>query len=147
MLAVSYAGLGDHHLAEDAVQEGFARALVKLEQLRHRKTFGFWLGRICRNVARTMANNQAREVITDDLSQVSAKISQDQTSGAIREAIDQFPRTARELIVLRYYNNLSYEQMSVVTGYSQAAINNRLGRAKRKMAAILNRNGFLERKR
>jgi len=48
------------------------------------------------------------------------------------------------LIVLRYYNKLSYEEIASVSGVSRAAINGRLARAKRKMAKYLKRNGFPE---
>jgi len=47
-------------------------------------------------------------------------------------------------VVLRYYNGLSYEQIASVLGISQATINGRLSRAKRKMAKYLRRNGFPE---
>jgi DNA-directed RNA polymerase specialized sigma24 family protein len=43
--------LRDHQLAEDAVQEVFARGLVHLRRLKETGKFGPWLGRICRNVA------------------------------------------------------------------------------------------------
>jgi len=48
------------------------------------------------------------------------------------------------LIVLRYYDGLSYEEISSVLGISKATINGRLTRAKRKIARYLQRNGFLE---
>ncbi len=51
MTAIAYNVLGDHHLAEDAVQEGFGRALVKLPGLKKPESYGGWLGRICRNAA------------------------------------------------------------------------------------------------
>jgi RNA polymerase sigma-70 factor (ECF subfamily) len=62
----------------------------------------------------------------------------------IRSAIEQLPASAKELIVLRYYNNLSYEQISAVLGISKATINGRLTRAKRKLARYLKQNGFPE---
>lgn len=45
MVAVAYAVLGDHHLAEDVAQEAFARALVNLRRLKEPAKFGAWLAR------------------------------------------------------------------------------------------------------
>ena len=62
----------------------------------------------------------------------------------VRRAIEQLPTAANELVVLRYYDKLPYEQIAAVLGTSPAAINGRLLRAKRKMANYLRKNGFPE---
>ena len=43
---------------------------------------------------------------------------------------------------LRYYNAMSYEQMSGVLGLSPQAINGRLRRARKKIARTMKANGF-----
>jgi RNA polymerase sigma-70 factor (ECF subfamily) len=137
MVAVAYSVLGDHHLAEDAAQEALARALVGLRTLKNKNRFGSWLGRICRNVAKDTAAARSRKVIAEDFLQPADNCDQDQSSGAMRRAIDKLGPGTKELVVLRYYDNLSYEQMSSVLGISKAAINGRLSRAKRKIAMYL----------
>ena len=132
MVAIAYSVVSDHQLAEDAAQESFARALVSLRKLKNQTRFAPWLGAICRNVAKDMVAQKARNNNTDE----NARL--------IRQAIEQLPVSAKELMVLRYYNGLSYEQIGSVLGISQAAINGRLSRAKRKMAKYLKRNGFPE---
>ena len=144
MVAVAYAVLSDHQLAEDAAQESFARALVRVRSLKDRAKFAPWLAAICRNVAKDMVAAKVRQISTEDLSQVAQQKNDDESSRLIRRAIERLPAPARELIVLRYYNNLSYEQIVSVLGISIAAINGRLSRAKRKMARYLKRNGFPE---
>jgi RNA polymerase sigma factor (sigma-70 family) len=144
MVAVAYAVLSDHQLAEDAAQESFARALVNLRNLKNRNRFAPWLAAICRNVAKDMVKAKAKQISTEDLSQVARKNNDNEIHRAVRRAIEQLPVPAKELIVLRYYNSLSYEQISSVLGISQAAINGRLLRAKRKMAKYLRKNGFPE---
>lgn len=137
MVAVAYSVLDDHHLAEDAAQETLARALVGLRTLKNKNKFGSWLGRICRNVAKDMAFDKSRRVSAEDLSQLPDGHNEDKSSGAVRQAIDKLGPGIKELVVLRYYDNLSYEQMSSVLGISKAAINGRLSRAKRKIAMYL----------
>jgi RNA polymerase sigma-70 factor (ECF subfamily) len=61
---------------------------------------------------------------------------------ALRRAVWQLRSAERELIVLRYYDNLPYEQIAQVLDISIQAVNGRLIRAKRKIAEYLKRNGF-----
>ena len=144
MVAVGYSVLSEHQLAEDAAQECFARALVNLRSLKNKDRFAPWLAAICRNVAKDMVTTKAKQIGTEDISQVNEVENHDENDRAIRRAIEQLPESAKDLVVLRYYDGLSYEQISSVLGISKASINGRLTRAKRKMADYLRRNGFPE---
>lgn len=144
MTAIAYSVLADHQLAEDAAQESFARALVNLKKLKSKARFAPWLAAICRNVARDMLAAKARQRNSENFSQVAEKSDDNGNNHLIRRAIEQLPVGAKELIVLRYYNGLSYEEISSVLGISKATINGRLTRAKRKLKKLLMRNGFPE---
>jgi RNA polymerase sigma factor (sigma-70 family) len=54
MVAIAHSIIGDRHLAEDAAQQAFAKAVRKLSQLKNKTKFAAWLAVICRNVARDM---------------------------------------------------------------------------------------------
>jgi RNA polymerase sigma-70 factor (ECF subfamily) len=144
MVALGYSVLGEHQLAEDAAQESFARALVNLRTLKNKERFAAWLAGICRNVARDMLAAKTKQISSDDISQVAAPGKSNENEKLIRRAIERLPESAKELVVLRYYDGLSYEQISSVLEITPAAINGRLTRAKRKMAKYLRRNGFPE---
>ena len=146
MAAIAHAVLSDHQLAEDAAQESFARALVNLRRLKNKNRFAPWLAAICRNVAKDMVAIKVRHINTEDLSQVqvAGKNDDDGNHDAIRQAIKQLPDATKELIVLRYHQNLSYERIGAILGTSPTAINGRLARAKRKMERYLRKNGFPE---
>ena len=144
MVAVAYSILADHQLAEDAAQEAFARALTSLSKLRKPDKFAPWLAQICRNVAKDMVAAKSRPINPRDLSGAPDSNKPDDSIEVVRRAIEQLNVSAREVIVLRYYNGLSYEEISSVLGISRATINGRLTRAKRKMAKYLKRDGFLE---
>ena len=75
---------------------------------------------------------------------IAAKSRDDDTAEAVREAISKLSASARELIFLRFYDGMSYEQISAVLGISEQAVSGRLRRAKKKMADYLRRNGFGE---
>ena len=144
MVAIAYSVLDDHQLAEDAAQETFARGLANLRGLKSKTKFAPWLAAICRNVAKDMVANKRKQISAEDLSKVADSNSPDVNILAIRQAIEQLPASGKELVVLRYYDGLSYEEISAVLGISRASINGRLTRAKRKIGKYLQRNGFLE---
>jgi RNA polymerase sigma factor (sigma-70 family) len=144
MVAIAHSLLGDRHLAEDAAQQSFAKAAVKLPQLKKETRFGNWLAVICRNIAKDIARRTENFHSTDDLSMIEAKSSDDETAEVVRQAISKLSASARELVFLRFYDGMSYEQISAVLGISGQAINGRLRRAKKKLAGYLRRNGFGE---
>lgn len=142
MAAIAYAVLGSNELAEDVAQEAFARALSNLDSLKNKEKFAQWLARICRNVANDTGRAKFKRASTEDLEQFAAKESPESNDEMVRLAISKLAIHEKELIVLRYYDNLSYEQISSVLGISKPAINGRLTRAKRKLAEYLKQNGF-----
>jgi RNA polymerase sigma-70 factor (ECF subfamily) len=142
IVAIAYSVLADHHLAEDAAQETFLRALKNLKKLKSKEKFGSWLAQICRNVAKDMVKKKLRGIDTENLLPLADGGNNEQENQAVKRAIGRLSLSNRELIVLRYYNNMSHEQMSSVLGLSKAAINNRLVRSRKKIAKHLQSNGF-----
>lgn len=144
MVAIAHSILGDRDLAEDAAQLAFARAAVKLPQLKECKKFAGWLAVICRNAARDMARCQNGHKAADGYPRSTKQSDRDDSKEAVKEALKKLSDSAREIIFLRYYDGLSYEQISSVLGISEQAINGRLRRAKKKMVEYLRRRGFSE---
>jgi RNA polymerase sigma-70 factor (ECF subfamily) len=144
MVAIAHSVLADRHLAEDAAQQAFANAVRKLPQLREKSRFAGWLAAICRNAALDLAQDTNAFNTADDLSTIAAKVQQDDAAEAVREAIGRLSASDREVIFLRFYDGMTYERISVVLGLSKQAINGRLRRAKKKIAAYLRLTGFAE---
>jgi RNA polymerase sigma-70 factor (ECF subfamily) len=143
LVAVAYSVLGDHQLAEDAAQEAFARGLMNLGRLNDAGKFAPWLAQICRNVAADMARTRRR--VADTFSPEALDERPDERAvQAVRQAIDRLPASMKEVVILRYYNNCSYEQIAAVLGLTKMTINGRLTRAKRKLAEHLRRCGVPE---
>lgn len=144
LVAIGHAILGDRHLAEDAAQEAFAKAAVHLPKLRRADQFGSWVAAICRNEARDLCRAHRQARVEDQTLQEEAAAGTDETCEAVRIALKGLPEEARELVFLRFYDGLSYDQISAVLGISEQAINGRLRRAKRQLAERLRRHGFDE---
>jgi RNA polymerase sigma-70 factor (ECF subfamily) len=144
MVAIGHAILRDRHLAEDAAQQAFAKAAVNLPKLRKADQFGSWLAAICRNEARDLARGRREHETESEPEVLESQPDSNESDKIVREALNQLPAEAKEVIYLRFYDGLSYDRISAVLGISEQAINGRLRRAKRRLAQYLRRNGFDE---
>jgi len=140
LVAVADSILLDHHLAEDAAQEALTEACRKLGELRKPERFGAWVAAICRNTARDMLRQRIRVVQTR--AEPQADCTDNEQKAALADALGKLPQRLREVIYLRYYNEMSYEQMAAVLGATEQAIDGRLRRARKKISAYLARKGF-----
>jgi len=140
LVAVADSILLDSHLAEDAAQEALTDACRKLAQLRKPERFGAWVAAICRNVARDMLRQRLRPV--QAAAEQQSDCPDDEQKAALAEAFGKLPQHLREVIYLRYYNEMSYKQMTAMLGATRQTIDGRLRRAKKKISAYLMRKGF-----
>ena len=142
LLALAHAVAGDEHLAEDAAQEAVAEACRRLRTLRKPQRFGAWLGAICRNIAKDMLTDRRRARQVADGLAAPAESSDGDEKAALARAVRALPESLRQVVFLRYYNSMTYEQISSVLGLSSQAINGRLRRARRRIATTMKANGF-----
>ncbi len=143
LVAIAYSILPDHQLAEDAAQEALAAACRDLAKLKKPERFGPWIGAICRNVAKDMLRQlrKQQEPVETNAGNEPDSIEDDRKA-ILDQALQQLPQHLREVIFLRYYNEMSYEQMAKVLGATEQMIDGRLRRAKKKIAAYLTKKGF-----
>ena len=144
LLAIAHSILPDHQLAEDAAQEALAAACRDLAKLKKRERFGPWVGAICRNVAKDMLRQlrKQQEPVETIAGNEPDCEEEDEREAILDQALQQLPQHLREVIFLRYYNEMSYEQMAKVLGATEQMIDGRLRRAKKKIAAYLMKKGF-----
>ena len=72
MVAIAHSIIGDRHLAEDAAQQTFAKAVRQMSQLKNKSKFAAWLAAICRNVALDLAQRTETLQTADDFSMIAA---------------------------------------------------------------------------
>jgi RNA polymerase sigma factor (sigma-70 family) len=143
LIAVADSILMDRHLAEDAAQETLAHACRQLPRLREPERFGPWVAAICRNVAKDMLRDRVRQrEPAEDCQPQGPDPREDMQSEVLTEALQQLPQHLREVVFLRFYDGMSYEQIAGVLGGTPQSIDGRLRRAKKRIAAFLKAKGF-----
>jgi len=143
LIAVADSILLDHHLAEDAAQETLAMACRQLPGLKKPERFGPWIMAICRNVAKDLLREiQSQRKPVEARLEHKSDDQDDVRKAILAEALQQLPQHLREVIFLRFYNEMSYQQMASILGATEQVIDGRIRRAKKKIAVYLERKGF-----
>jgi RNA polymerase sigma-70 factor (ECF subfamily) len=135
--------LGKREDAEEAVQDAFHRAFRALEDYEDRERFAAWLARILVNQCRTMlARTRRREAVFPDIEPPETVVqvgdaSRDGPWPELDEALALLPDEQREALVLKYADDLTYEEMAKITGAGESALKMRVSRAFSRLRALL----------
>ena len=133
MLRLCFAYLGDVAQAEDAVQETFFKAWKHLDSFRGEAEERTWLMRIAMNTCKDQLKsswfrNTDRSVTPDSLPEGAAPF--EERDDTVTRAVMSLPPKLREVILLRWYQGLSLEEMAKVMRLPRSTINYRLKNAK-----------------
>ena len=139
--------LKDLALAEDAAQETFLNAYKALDSFRGESSEKTWLTRIAVNVCRDMQRSAwwrhtDRKVSLDSLPEPSAPF-QTPDPTVMRE-IMALPTRHREVILLRYYQEMEIADIALALSIPEGTVKSRLSRARDKLATKLDRWYFDE---
>jgi len=135
--------LGNREDAEEAIQDAFLRAFRALEDYEDRERFSAWLARILVNQCRTMlARTRRREAVFLDVDPRELDLAAaggDLTVGwpELEHALARLPVEQREAIVLKFADDLTYEEMARITGAGESALKMRVQRAFARLRALL----------
>ena len=137
--------------AEDLVQETCLRALRAMERLRPDSNVKSWLFTILRNIwlnqlrqRKTVPDvvdldsdehgaNQAVASSKDPYAEYVSDLEREQ----VRQAIEHLPLEFREIILLREYEELSYEEIAAMLQCPVGTVMSRLARARSKLRDLL----------
>lgn len=139
----------DREKAEDIFQETFVKVISRLQQRRYVTSgkFGAWLIRIAHNiimdsyrerrienVIETPEDNNLTNISSDNLLELNIENQyvNDQVLEDVKKIMNLLPDTQREVVYMRYYQQLSFKEIAECTNVS---INTALGRMR---YAILN---------
>ena len=131
----------NQEVAEDIFQETFVKAIVTIQQGRYTASgkFGAWLTRIAHNMIidgfrqerneNTISNDESEVDLLNDADlcddNVEMQMVNEQTLSDVRRLMDALPDNQREVVYMRYYQDLSFKEIAEITGVS---INTALGR-------------------
>lgn len=155
LFAYLYRLTGNRDETEDLLQDVFIKAYRNLHSYDISRKFSSWIYRIAHNEAVNHIKRRSLKrfipwediTATKDMLVMSslaegADVTQmrEETRVEVDEAINRLPFKYKQVLTLRYYSDKSYEDISEILGKPINTVGTLISRAKKKMAAEIEKN-------
>lgn len=152
LFAYLYRLIGGKEEAEDLLQDVFIKAFRNLESYDSNRKFSSWIYRIAHNEAvnhikrKSLKRFISIDNITSSKDKLESSSTEDdaqtswirkETSKEVEDAIQKLPFKYRQVLVLRYYSDKSYEEISEILGKPINTVGTLIKRAKNKLSEEL----------
>lgn len=134
----------DHSMASDVTQQVFLKLFTRIGQFRRDSEFTTWLYRVVANTCNDERRKLNRLVqFPADLPESPSKARQEerllrrQVKESVRQAISELSPKLRLPVILKYIEDLSYEEISEAMGISMGTVASRLNRGHKQLAQKL----------
>ena len=146
IFSMAYRLVGDYDEAADLAQEAFLRIYRMLDRYDSQKKFFSWMYRVAQNSCLNALSKRPGNVIPVERAEEymapadganPAEPEQNYLNQELRQNIDQaiaeLPENYRDVIYLRYIEDLSYQQIAETTGLPVSTIETRLFRGRKQL--------------
>jgi len=145
--SITYRMLGNPEEAEDAAQEAFLRAYSNLSKYDPKRKFSTWLFSIanhhCIDRLRkrrmkwvSIDDNPVLSNMAGDSPQPERKALGQEERESVQRVLEQLDPTYRMPLILRYWEECSYEEIAEIMDITVPAVKSRLFRARQQVAAL-----------
>lgn len=149
LLRYAFSLVGRRAVAEEIVQEVFLQLHARWDDVDSPRA---WLFRSVRNGAYRHIRDNKREVFDRDDRNAESSYAEDETpetmllrieaTGALRQILEELDETDRELVKLKYFEDLKYRDISAKTGLSVSNVGYRLHHILKELAGKLRLRGI-----
>lgn len=137
--------------AEDITHDTFIRAYENLRRYHLEKRFSTWLFTIASNLCRNRLRHRRYHPVISPPDQIggggvdpATEVARENRGACIRKALDLLPPSYRMPMVLRYYNDLSYQEIGVMLSLPEGTVKTRIHRAKALLKQAIEANGVID---
>ena len=139
--------------AEDVTQEAFLAAWRALPDFRGDCRFSTWLYRLVSNAAIDCLRREKKHRDTgevDDLElpdggpSLQEQAERSDTRDAVRRALDRLSPEHRQVLLLRFMQELDYGEIARALNVSEGTVKSRINRAKSKLREVLAAGNFFD---
>lgn len=137
---------GDAGAASDVTQQVFLKLITSIRQFRGEAEFSTWLYRMVVNVCLDIARARRGDAASADRTRLEAvaatgsheeDYARSQMASSVRAAVAGLPAKFRIAVLLRYFEDLSYEEMAKALHCSMGTVASRLSRGHKMLAERL----------
>ncbi len=127
--------LGDSAIAEDVFQDTWLSVIAKIHNLRKVESFTIWLYRIARNRVYQELRKKKYTVLLDEqlqgLDDTPNDVFSAEDAARVHRCLEKLPAEHQEVLMLRFLEQMSYEQISKVINCNLGTVKSRIYYAKR----------------
>lgn len=144
-IAVSFFN-GDEASAKDITQQVFLKLMTRMEQFQNRSEFSTWLYRLVANACLDRKRALRRFIFFGDMTEVEVKpqrfsaedkLVRRELEASVQGAIATLKPKLRMAILLKYFEDLSYDEIATALGCSKGTVASRLNRGHQILARKL----------
>ncbi|HEY3838204.1 MAG TPA: sigma-70 family RNA polymerase sigma factor [Bryobacteraceae bacterium] len=137
---------GDEAVASDVTQQVFLKLITTIHQFKGDSAFSTWLYRLVVNACQDAARRRKSTIVSTDRSRLESlgvpgsqedDYARAQQARSVREAVSGLPPKLRIAVLLRYFDDLSYEQIAEILRCSMGTVASRLSRGHKMLAERL----------
>lgn len=139
---------GNRMATEDILQTTFMRFYLNMGNIRHGVAIEFWLFKVVRNEIFTWLRSKKRlseNYLSEDISELSieaevtadSQLIESEKKEIVLKAVNSLPSEQKEVILLKEFSGLSYDEISEVCGIDTGLVKSRLYSARQKLIAQL----------
>ena len=143
--------LGNADDAEDVVQDSLITAFNNLAKFRGESGIYTWIYRIVVNKCRDNIRNKivkkedsmeySTPILSDDRVSIEKNLELSEDSSYLIDKINQMDKKYREVVILKYYDNMSYQEIAEVVHTNVGTIKSRLFKARELLKGAIVNNG------
>ena len=139
--------------AEDVTQEAFLAAWRALPEFRGDCRFSTWLYRLVSNAAIDCLRREKKHRDTGDVDELELpdggpspqeQAERSDTRDAVRRALDRLSPEHRQVLLLRFMQELDYGEIARALNVSEGTVKSRINRAKSKLREVLAAGNFFD---
>ncbi|KPU44293.1 RNA polymerase sigma factor SigV [Oxobacter pfennigii] len=126
----AYSYVKNQQYAEDVVSQSVIKALSALDKLKEPEFMKSWFYRIIINTSITYLNKNKKSIYIglDDVEDIDNAVDTYENID-LKEAIEKLPEKYRSIIILRYFEDFSLNEIADITGENLNTVKTRLYKA------------------
>ena len=150
VLKIAYLYVKGQQLAEDIFQEVFYKVMKNYHKFEHLSSEKTWLIRITINTCKDLLRTSwLRRVTTfgtlEEQNQTQYEqpfdMTQSESNNELYEMIMKLPQRYKEVILLFYYEDFSYDEMAKILNIPKGTVQSRLARGREKLKKMMEERG------
>ena len=135
MFLLAFSIVKNYHDAEDAVAETLLKSYEKLDSLKNKEQFKFWIMQILANNSKMILLKNKKLVCVDEMDAYLPEKTEN--NSVVWESVLSLEDELRIIVILYYYQGFKVKEISKIVGIPEGTVKSQLSVARKKLKVLL----------